>query len=246
MSDYTKTTNFAVKDTLSSGDPNKVVKGTEIDSEFDALETAVNSKFDDNVSATDKLLGRSSSGAGEVEEITCTSFIRTLLDDTDAATARSTLGTAIGTDVQAHGAALDDIAAITPTDGNYIRGDGTNFVAAGAATIKNDLGLSDIVDVHAIFSHVSSGGSIRSVGSASPSCSKTGTGEYQISGLGGTGLALFGAVASKHSSGTGDQGTIHVYNNTSFDYIIVRTFDSGGSPADDDFDIIIFLYGFSG
>jgi hypothetical protein len=45
-----------------------------------------------NVSATDKLLGRSTAGAGNVEEITCTSFARGLLDDADAATARATIG----------------------------------------------------------------------------------------------------------------------------------------------------------
>jgi hypothetical protein len=44
-----------------------------------------------NVSATDRLLGRSSAGAGDVEEITCTSFGRSLIDDADAATARTTL-----------------------------------------------------------------------------------------------------------------------------------------------------------
>jgi len=44
-----------------------------------------------NVSATDRLLGRSSSGAGDVEEITCTSFGRSLIDDADAAAARTTL-----------------------------------------------------------------------------------------------------------------------------------------------------------
>jgi hypothetical protein len=37
---YTKATNFAVKDTLPTADPNKVVRGTEIDTEFNALQTA--------------------------------------------------------------------------------------------------------------------------------------------------------------------------------------------------------------
>jgi hypothetical protein len=45
-----------------------------------------------NVSATDKLLGRSSSGAGAVEEITCTAAGRALIDDADAAAQRTTLG----------------------------------------------------------------------------------------------------------------------------------------------------------
>jgi len=45
-----------------------------------------------NVSATDKLLGRSSAGAGDVEEIACTSAGRALLDDADAAAQRTTLG----------------------------------------------------------------------------------------------------------------------------------------------------------
>jgi len=45
-----------------------------------------------NVSATDKLLGRSTAGAGAVEEITLTSAGRALLDDADAAAQRTTLG----------------------------------------------------------------------------------------------------------------------------------------------------------
>jgi hypothetical protein len=45
-----------------------------------------------DISATDKLLGRFSSGAGVIEEITCTSAGRALLDDVDAAAQRTTLG----------------------------------------------------------------------------------------------------------------------------------------------------------
>jgi hypothetical protein len=45
-----------------------------------------------NVSATDKLLGRFTAGAGAVEEITLTSAGRALLDDADAAAQRTTLG----------------------------------------------------------------------------------------------------------------------------------------------------------
>jgi hypothetical protein len=44
-----------------------------------------------NVSATDRLLGRSSAGAGDVEEITCTSFGRSLISSADAPAARTTL-----------------------------------------------------------------------------------------------------------------------------------------------------------
>lgn len=48
MSSYTKSTDFASKDALLTGNPLKVVKGTEIDDEFNAIQTAVNSKADTN------------------------------------------------------------------------------------------------------------------------------------------------------------------------------------------------------
>lgn len=44
MSNYTKSTDFASKDTLPSGDSAKIVRGTEIDAEFEAIETAVATK----------------------------------------------------------------------------------------------------------------------------------------------------------------------------------------------------------
>lgn len=45
-----------------------------------------------NVSATDRLLGRSTAGAGAVEEIVCTAAGRALIDDANAAAQRTTLG----------------------------------------------------------------------------------------------------------------------------------------------------------
>jgi len=40
MSNYTKTTNFATKDSLPSGNAAKIVRGTEIDTEFNNIATA--------------------------------------------------------------------------------------------------------------------------------------------------------------------------------------------------------------
>ena len=48
MSNYTKTTNFAAKDSLPSGNANKIVRGTEIDAEYNNIATAVNSKANTN------------------------------------------------------------------------------------------------------------------------------------------------------------------------------------------------------
>ena len=48
MSNYTKTTNFAAKDSLPSGNAGKIVKGTEIDAEFNNIATASATKADVN------------------------------------------------------------------------------------------------------------------------------------------------------------------------------------------------------
>tara|TARA_R100000406_G_C3092102_1_gene119731 strand:- start:647 stop:880 length:234 start_codon:yes stop_codon:yes gene_type:complete len=46
MSNYTKTTNFAAKDSLPSGDSGKIIQGTEFNTEFDNIVTAVATKAD--------------------------------------------------------------------------------------------------------------------------------------------------------------------------------------------------------
>ena len=46
MTDYVKSTNFASKDSLATGNPLKIVKGTEIDTEFNNIATAISTKID--------------------------------------------------------------------------------------------------------------------------------------------------------------------------------------------------------
>lgn len=46
MANYTKATDFAAKDTLPGGDSNKVVRGSEFETEFDAISTAIATKAD--------------------------------------------------------------------------------------------------------------------------------------------------------------------------------------------------------
>jgi hypothetical protein len=96
-----------------------------------------------NVSATDKLLGRSSAGAGVIEEIACTAAGRALIDDADAAAQRTTLGlgtiaTQAANSVSITGGAISGITDLPVADG------GTGSSTAAAARLA--LGLVDAND----------------------------------------------------------------------------------------------------
>jgi hypothetical protein len=57
VSNYTKSTDFASKDNLSSGNPLKIVKGTEIDTEFNNIQTAVATKLDSSSAPSGTIVG---------------------------------------------------------------------------------------------------------------------------------------------------------------------------------------------
>lgn len=63
MANYTKITDYAAKDALLTGNTAKLVKGTEIGAEFDAIATAVATKFDSGGASTGVAFTQSGTGA---------------------------------------------------------------------------------------------------------------------------------------------------------------------------------------
>lgn len=90
--------------------------------------TVIYAKIQD-VSATDRLLGRSTAGAGDIEEIVCTAAGRALLDDAAASNQRTTLG--LGTAATAN---TGTTGAVVPLlNGTNIHASG-QFTAFGVGT----------------------------------------------------------------------------------------------------------------
>lgn len=80
MSNYTKLTDFASKDSLPTGNAAKIVKGTEIDDEFEAIEQAVATKADTNSpTLTGTPLAPTAGSGTTTTQIATTAFVQTAL-----------------------------------------------------------------------------------------------------------------------------------------------------------------------
>jgi len=78
MAQYVKATNFASKDALLTGDPNKIVKGAEIDDEFNNIQTGINSKADTlSPTLTGTPLAPTAPAGTNTTQIATTSFVGT-------------------------------------------------------------------------------------------------------------------------------------------------------------------------
>ena len=77
---------------------------------------------------------------------------------TSASAARTALGVAIGSDVQAFDQGLADIAGLAVTDGGIIVGDGSNFVLETGATARTSLGAQTLAADLTTLSSCQSGG----------------------------------------------------------------------------------------
>jgi hypothetical protein len=80
MTDYVKSTSFASKDALASGNPLKIVKGTEIDIEFNNISTAIATKSNSLDTALTGIPTAPTAAPGtNTSQIATTAFVTTAL-----------------------------------------------------------------------------------------------------------------------------------------------------------------------
>jgi len=132
MSNYVQSTNFATKDALPSGDPLKIVKGTEINTEFNNIATAVATKADlASPTFTGTPAAPTASSGTNSTQLATTAFVKTAIDNYDAAL---TVSTAQIEDLAVTTAKLADTAVTTAkiTDANVTSAKLANGAATGA------------------------------------------------------------------------------------------------------------------
>jgi hypothetical protein len=89
--------------------------------------------------AANKMIYTSASDTYAVTDLTAAA--RTVLDDSTVSDMRTTLGVAIGSNVQAYDANLSAIAALSSADGNFIVGSAGGWVVESGATARTSLGV---------------------------------------------------------------------------------------------------------
>lgn len=132
MSNYTKSTNFATKDTLPTGDAGKIVKGTEIDNEFNAVASAISSKADTaSPTFTGTPAAPTATAGANTTQLATTAFVTTAV--TTATGALGTLSTQDADDVAITGGVIDGtvIGGTTAAAGTFTTATATT-VALGS------------------------------------------------------------------------------------------------------------------
>ena len=131
MSNYTKATNFATKDTLPTGDANKIVKGTEIDNEFNSISGAISSKADiASPTFTGTPAAPTATSGSNTTQLANTAYVKTAID------ALGTMSTQNKTAVDITGGTIVGITDLAVADG----GTGQSSYTNGQLLIGNTTG----------------------------------------------------------------------------------------------------------
>jgi len=151
MTQYVKATDFAGKDALPSGDPNKIVKGTEINSEFSAIQVAVNSKADLlSPTLTGVPLAPTAAAGTNTTQVATTAFVNAERSNTATLTNKTinlTSNTLVATSAQLQAAVTDETGtgslvfsaspALTGTPTVPTAAAGTNTTQAASTAFVN-------------------------------------------------------------------------------------------------------------
>lgn len=129
MSNYVKSVDYSAKDALATGNPNKIIKGAELNDEFNAIATAIGTKADlasptflGNPSATTQPLGNNST------RLATTAFVQSELNNLQA-------------NVAITGGTIDDV----DITGGSISGLDTPLEVASGGTGKATLLLNSVL-----------------------------------------------------------------------------------------------------
>jgi hypothetical protein len=140
MANYIKNTDFASKDALLSGNPAKIIKGTEIDTEYNDIAIAISTKAD-LVSPTftgTPLAPTANSGTNNTQ-IATTAFVSTAVSVATGALGNMSIQNS--NNVSISGGSLANVTITTSTvNGNAV---GSNSVGARTVSTSTPSGGSD-------------------------------------------------------------------------------------------------------
>jgi hypothetical protein len=206
VANYVKATNFAAKDALVTTDPAKIIKGTEIDNEYNAIASAVSSKADSNSpTLTGTPLAPTAAPGTNTSQIATTAFVA-------ASTGTATNIAGGGANRVVFQSALDTTSfAVAPTvAGTYLGWTGSAFAwstvsasTSAALTINNSgSGASSGATFNGSLPVTISYNTV-----GAPSTSGTGaTGTWGISITGSSGSTSFATSAGSASTATTASG----------------------------------------